>query len=91
MVALAVDRAAVFADQQQHRWLHASGRSWAKLPSVHRRSFDLENSRSGRLKRRRSAVASAPNATPLLPGQDPNKIGTPATVQTFPVVAMPEG
>ena len=27
------------------------------------------------------------NATPLLPGQDPNKIPSPATVQTFPVVA----
>jgi len=27
------------------------------------------------------------NATPLLPGQDPNKIPSPTTVQTFPVVA----
>ena len=42
LVALVVDRAAVAADQQQHRWLHTSGHSWAKLPGVHRRSFDLE-------------------------------------------------
>ena len=27
------------------------------------------------------------NATPLLPGQDPNKIPSPTTVQSFPVVA----
>jgi quinol monooxygenase YgiN len=27
------------------------------------------------------------NAAPLLAGQDPNKIPSPATVQTFPVVA----
>ena len=27
------------------------------------------------------------DATPLLPGQDPKKIPSPATVQTFPVVA----
>jgi hypothetical protein len=27
------------------------------------------------------------NATPLLPGQDPNKIPSPATVETFPIVA----
>ena len=27
------------------------------------------------------------NATPLLPGQDPNKIPSPATTQIFPVVA----
>jgi hypothetical protein len=27
------------------------------------------------------------NATPLLPGQDPNKIPSPATVHIFPVVA----
>jgi hypothetical protein len=27
------------------------------------------------------------NATPLLPGQNPNKIPSPASVQTFPVVA----
>jgi hypothetical protein len=27
------------------------------------------------------------NATPLLPGQEPNKIPSPTTVQSFPVVA----
>jgi hypothetical protein len=27
------------------------------------------------------------NATPLLPGQDPKKIPSPTTVQSFPVVA----
>ena len=27
------------------------------------------------------------NATPLLPGQDPDKIPSPVSVQTFPVVA----
>ncbi len=32
-------------------------------------------------------AAQRANATPLLPGQDPNKIPSPATVDTFPVVA----
>ena len=55
-------------------WLADEDGTWISF-SVWESEADLER------------AAQRANATPLLPGQDPNKIPSPATVLTFPVVA----
>jgi len=55
-------------------WLADEDGTWISF-SVWQSEADLER------------ASQRANATPLLPGQDPSKIPSPTTVQTFPVVA----